>query len=125
MTFTNLYTKDTETGTYTYGHTKELYNTNEILTIHNLVLFQVLSHMHKIYHSRSPAHILTYFTAHYPPTRQTDTAITEATDQTLHRQGIDVNNILDNRQTTSKYFTVPERRLATQKISIISRAPSV
>ena len=49
-----------------YGHTKPIFKALGILTIHNLILTQLLPKMHKIYSLLAPAYKRSLFSAHYP-----------------------------------------------------------
>ena len=120
ITFTDLYTKDQSTQLYSYGHTKYLFNSNGILTVHNLILVQLLMQMHKIYISIAPSHTQSMFITHAPPLQETPTVSTDnnssATHKKLLKLGLDTNNILLEKKTLT-YYTIPFSRLKKQQHS--------
>ena len=122
LTFTNLYTKDKVTQQYSYGHTKQHFNSNDILTIHNLVLAHVLLHLHKIYLQRAPSHIQSMYISHNPPIVKysDDNNQFNITDHNkkLLKSDIRPNNILYTKDSSILYFTVPQGRLCPQRSSL-------
>ena len=120
ITFTNLYTKDKISETYSYGHTKYLFNSNEFLTVHNLILVQMLSHMQKIYSLTAPIHIRTLFYNHTPPLQPTPIVTSH---KKLLKLGLDINNILPAKHDQLTYFTVTNPRLQKQKYSLLYLGP--
>ena len=124
ISHTKLYYKDETTETYTYGHTKNIFNSYEFLTIHNIVLTQALSHMHKIYTEHSPKPIQTIFNRLSPPTTPNN-IITESTLNRLHRLGLDTTNIILTDQNSLQYFTPHASRLTKQKQSLYYLGPLI
>ena len=121
ITFTRLYTKDEETHMYTYGHTKQLFNSCGLLSIHNLILVQMLSQMHKIYRKVAPVHIRQCFIPHLPPV-----STENLNEYSTSPSGLDINNIINdsnNINSQSLYFTIPITRLVMQKKSLIYLGP--
>jgi len=122
ITFTKWFTKDEETQTYSYGHTKSLFRTCGFLTVHNLILVQMISQMHKIYRTFAPTHTKQVFISHAPP-------ISQDSNPEPHLRlprGLDPNNIIQpSSLATPKilYFEVPHIRLAKQKQSITYIGP--
>jgi len=121
ISFTNLYVKDKNTQEYSYGHTKDIFNSLGILTIHNLILVQLLSHMHKIYSLLAPAHIRSIFLTHYPPTTTSSDELKPSS--ALDRKGIITTNIIHPKESTLTYYTVPLTRLVKQKQSLVYQGP--
>ena len=125
ITFTNLYTKDQNTNIYSYGHTKNLFNELEVLTVHNLILLHSLNQMHKIYIHRAPIHIQKLFTAHDPPiTLNSNTPPTELICQKLAKKGIHIDNILPSPDIPI-FFSLQTHRLQTHKNSLFYTGPHV
>lgn len=116
MFFVKLYVKDEITGEYSYGHTKHIFNSNEILTVHNVMLMQCLNLMHKIYKDNAPTSTKLFFIK--PETNNTVPSNLGQINKTLQRQGIDQRNVLTNRKEAKKFFTVPKPRLQISKYSL-------
>ena len=111
-----LYEKDESTGKYKYGHTKNYFNNNGILTIHNLILMQMLSQMHKINLKLAPENTISLFEK---PEVMKNNLTTNRVNQKLRRQGIDQNNILCHKNKHNKvYFKAHNPKLKTTKMSI-------
>ena len=127
ITFTKLYTKNKTTLRYSYGHTKNLFNSLEILTVHNLILAQLLSQMHKIYLHRAPTHIQTLFISRDPPT-QSPIIHPDANNDTvikIQKLGLDTHAIIKMHQSNISltYFSPQTPRLTSQKHSMIHLGP--
>ena len=126
LTFTDLYKKDKTTQLYSYGHTKQHFNSNDVLTIHNLILAQVLSHQHKIYILRAPTHTQSLFTPHVPPLQYYSSHIQSThniDNNKLLNAGINTNNIICSNETKLVYFTVPFYRLRSQRDTLTYLGP--
>ena len=114
ISFTKLYTKNEETQTYSYGHTKAIFNALGILTIHNLILTQLLSQMHKIYSLRAPIYTRSLFNASYPPSSEKLLEYIPA----LKNKDIDTVNILQPNEIYRTYYAIPLVRLAQERQSL-------
>ena len=123
ISFTRLFTKNKETEEYTYGHTKPLFSSLEILTIHNLILLQLLSQMHKIYGHLAPAHTRSLFTAHQPPASPPKYEILPIYNPALNRKAIVPANIIHPKRIDSVYFSIPTARLAKHRKSLLYLGP--
>ena len=122
ITYTRLYTKDKDTLLYSYGHTKHHFNSLGLLTVHNLILIQMLSQMHKIYRSVAPVHTRGYFQSHFPPLA----TVKPTTHEILLPRGLNSDNIIPDyaEQINHKlYYTTPSTRLAKHKQTIIYQGP--
>ena len=123
ISFTNLYTIDKITKVYSYGHTKNIFNRLEILSVHNLILLQAMNQMHKLYIKRAPAHTQTLFTAHNPPINQNQiTSIDTDTYQKLTKKGILAENLI-HLPITSLFFEYHTPRLKRSKTSLKTFGP--
>ena len=122
ITYTRLYTKDRVTEMYSYGHTKLLFNSLGLLTVHNLILVQMLSQMHKIYRAVAPVHIRGYFKPQSPPL----TTEHPTKHDIMPPRGLDSDNIIpDHNELINHklYYTIPLTRLAKHKQTIIYQGP--
>ena len=122
ITYTRLYTKDRVTEMYSYGHTKLLFNSLGLLTVHNLILVQMLSQMHKIYRAVAPVHIRGYFKPQSPPL----TTEQPTKHDIMPPRGLDSDNIIpDHNELINHklYYTIPLTRLAKHKQTIIYQGP--
>ena len=121
ITFTRLSVKDQETQSYSYGHTKPLFNKCEFLSVHNLILVQMLSQMHKIYRTVAPVQTCGLFISHSPPL-MSESLIPP--DIFPLRDGLDTINIIENQNHANKlYFEIPQVRLAKQKQTLTYLGP--
>ena len=130
LTFTKLFVKNKETDVYSYGHTKLLFNAHGILTVHNLILTQALSQLHKVHLHRAPEHTIQMFSPCSPPINKAPTNSnpeSKLDTAVLLRRGIDSCNIIhaDNGLTTHSmtYFEEREMRLASERKSLFHIGP--
>ena len=115
--FVKLYEKEESTGKYKYGHTKNYFNNNGILTIHNLILMQILNQMHKINLNLAPENIISLFEK--PEAIINANVNSKILNKKLHRQGIDQSNIVYHNKTYNKvYFKTHKPNLTSTKMSI-------
>ena len=122
ISFTKLYSKDDTTHEYSYGHTKSLFKSLELLTVHNLILVQVLSQMHKIYNLLAPTYTRSLFVAHQPPIPEQSHEL-HWPDSTLTKKDIKSENIIQSNKVDYKYFDIPTCRLAKQRQSVVYLGP--
>ena len=119
ISFTKLYTKNEETQAYSYGHTKPIFKALGILTIHNLILTQLLSQMHKIYSLSAPVYTRSLFSAHYPPSPEP----VWVSNPSPRNVDINTSNILQSNETHLTFYAVPTARLAQQRQSLVYIGP--
>ena len=114
--FIKLAKKDETTGVYTYGHTKNIFNENDILTLHNLILMQCVNQMQKIYLGMAPFATTLFFS------RTEENSVSEPNiaqiNKKLQRQGINSNNIISTNFATKSYFNITQSRLTIGNTSI-------
>ena len=124
MTFTKLYKKDNVTGVYTYGHTKQLFKKYEILCIHNVILMQALSLMHKIKLGIAPKLISTLinFNVENNPIIP---SLNNKQLRRLNRLGISETNVVTCENTLTKFASEPDTSLTVQKHSFAARGPKL
>ena len=119
ISFTKLYTKNEETQAYSYGHTKPIFKALGILTIHNLILTQLLSQMHKIYSLSAPVYTRSLFSAHYPPSPEP----VWVSNPSPRNVDINTSNILQSNEAHLTFYAVPTARLAQQRQSLVYIGP--
>ena len=124
MTFTKLYKKDNITGVYTYGDTKQLFKKYEILCIHNVILMQALSLMHKIKLGKAPKLISTLinFNVENNPIIP---SLNNKQLRRLNRLGISETNVVACENTLTKFASEPETSLIVHKHSFAARGPKL
>jgi len=124
ITYTRLFTKDKDTLLYSYGHTKHLFNSCGLLTVHNLILVQMLSQMHKVYRAVAPGQTQDLFITHSPPVMPDEHILPH---KIKLPSGLDPNNIIQAAEsspaTRKLYYTVPNARLNSLRKSIIYQGP--
>ena len=122
ITFTKLFTKDEKSQAYSYGHTKSLFKMCGFLSVHNLILVQMLSQMHKIYCTFAPTYTKGIFTSTSPPIPQNNNP-----DPSVRlSNGLDPTNIIQPHadiKNNKIYYTIPQFRLAKQKQTITYLGP--
>ena len=124
MTFTKLYKKDTTTGNYTYGHTKNLFKTYGFLCIHNLILAQALNLVHKIKLGTVPKPISMLFNF-ITPLDSNLTTLNNTQCARLARLDMDNSNIIMHTNSNPNIVTESNVRLKTQNQSFPVLGPRV
>ena len=102
MYFTKLYKKDSTTGNYTYGHTKNLFKMYGFLCIHNLILAQALNLVHKIKLGTAPKPISILFNFIAPFDRNLE-SLNNTQCNRLARLNMDNSNIIMHTDSISKH----------------------
>ena len=114
MTFTKLYKKDATTGSYTYGHTKNIFNKYGFLCIHNLILAQALNLVHKIKLGVAPKPISTLFNFRNIKEKSSIAILNNKQNNRLARLGMNNNNIIMHVSCNINIVGEPKVRLNIQ-----------
>ena len=114
MSFTKLYKKDATTGSYTYGHTKNILKKYGFLCIHNLILSQALNLVHKIKLGVVPKPISMLFNFGNSTEKSPKTILNNTQTNRLARLGMNNNNIIMHVNRNLNIIEEPKVRLNIQ-----------